>query len=139
MKYGITDNVEINLGALLINSFIIGASYSKDIGFARIGVSATGGFLWFLPDNPGINEKGIAFTPRMTIGNEKKNMTIGFTSGTISSTNYWLYGGYLGAQKKFKERWTISGELCHEKGLCTDTTKTCLCGDHGQVPLPNRD
>ena len=57
------------------------------------------------------NQFGMGFIPRISIGNKNRNITIGFISGSINNLNNWAYGGYFGAQRRFKERWTIAGEL----------------------------
>ncbi len=127
LKYGITDNLEVNMGSLFINAYLLGISYSKEIfDFLNIGISSYGGFTWFIPDNPNMSEKGIGFIPRISIGNKNRSIIMGFTTVKISSFNNWAYGGYIGAQKKIKEKWTISGEL---SGLTFDSNNVMYFGD----------
>lgn len=119
LKYGLSDNFEINAGGVFINYYYAGICYSTELfEFIRFSTTAFASFLWFGIDNgtgtgnnSNLNQFGIGFIPRISIGNENRNITIGFISGSINDLNNWAYGGYFGAQRRFKERWTIAGEL----------------------------
>jgi small nuclear ribonucleoprotein (snRNP)-like protein len=112
LKYGLSDHFEINAGGVFINYYYAGICYSTELfEFIRFSTTAFTSFMWFGFDGNNTNQFGMGFIPRLSIGNENRNITIGFISGSINNLNNWAHGGYFGAQRRVNERWTIAGEL----------------------------
>ena len=127
LKMGITDNWELSLGSILVNSILSSVSYSKPLyKSVRAAVSVYGGYIFYLPNNPGTNQSGIGFLPRISFGDENQNISMGLIASKTSLINQWIYGSYLGAQQKLNERWTLSGEF---SGLTVDSHNILLLGD----------
>jgi hypothetical protein len=127
LKVGLTDNWEFSLGSILINSILSSVSYSKPIyKSVRAAISIYGGYIFYLPNNPGTNQSGIGIIPRISFGDENQNISMGLIASKTSLINQWVYGSYLGAQQKLNERWTLSGEF---SGLTVDSHNILLLGD----------
>lgn len=127
LKVGITDNWEFSIGSIFINSILTSVSYSKPVyKSVRLAVSGYGGYVFYLPSNPGTNQSGVGIIPRISFGDENQNVSMGFIASKTSLINQWVYGSYLGAQQKLKERLTLSGEF---SGLTIDAHNILLLGD----------
>ena len=127
LKVGLSDNWEFSIGSVFINSGLASVSYSKPIyKSVRAAVSVYGGYVFYFPNNPGDNQRGIGFIPRLSFGDENQNISMGLITTKVSYFNEWIYGSYLGAQQKIKERLTLSGEL---SGLTVDSHNILLLGD----------
>lgn len=127
LKMGLTDNWELSLGSILINSILSSVSYSKPLyKSVRAAVGVYGGYIFYFPNNPGTNQSGIGFLPRISFGDENQNISMGLIASKTSLINQWVYGSYLGAQQKLNERWTLSGEF---SGLTVDSHNILLLGD----------
>ena len=110
LRTGLSDHFELSAGGVFINYYYLNICYSTELfDFIHFSTSVFGSFLWTGPYSPG--RFGVGAIPRISIGNKNRNITIGFIGGTYADLNNWAYGGYFGAQRRFKERWTIAGEL----------------------------
>jgi hypothetical protein len=125
-KYGISDKWQIDIGGLYIIANYIGITYSTEIfDFLKFSISSKVGGMWFFIDAPNLNIYGANFTPRISIGNENRNISIGYIIGGFSDYSYLLNGTYIGAQRKIREKWTINGEL---SGFRLDYTNQLYIG-----------
>jgi len=126
LKYGISDKWQIDFGGLYIIANYIGITYSTEIfDFLKFSLSSKVGGMWFFIDAPNMNINGANFTPRISIGNKNRNISIGYIIGGFSDYYYLLNGTYIGAQRKIKEKWTINGEL---SGFRLDNTTELYIG-----------
>ena len=110
-KLGVAKNFELTAGGVGIAYNYLGVCYSAELfDFLHFGTTVVGSFLISL-DGSGDSEFGSIIIPRLSIGNENRNITIGFLGASIQNFNNWIYGGYFGAQRRIHERWTLAGEL----------------------------
>ena len=110
-KLGVAKNFELTAGGVGIAYNYLGVCYSAELfDFLHFGTTVVGSFLISL-DGSGDSEFGSIIIPRLSIGNENRNITIGFLGASIQNFNNWIYGGYFGAQRRIHERWTIAAEL----------------------------
>ena len=108
---GVAKNFELTAGGVGIAYNYLGVCYSAELfDFLHFGTTVVGSFLISL-DGSGDSEFGSIIIPRLSIGNENRNITIGFLGASIQNFNNWIYGGYFGAQRRIHERWTLAGEL----------------------------
>jgi len=126
-KIGISDNFELTAGTVSFFTYFLSIGYSKEIGkVLQLGINGYGGFTFDFNQN---NLTPIyCIIPRFSIGNKNRNITMGFIGflGTDlfigSNLNYeFMYGGYIAAKNRFKEKWSVSSELASVsiKGLQT--------------------
>ena len=120
-KVGVNENFEFSLGNIFLVNVISSLTYSQNFrNYFKGAISVIGSFNLISPVDFK-NRCGYGLIPRITFGNEYKNTTIGVITyqfpeiGSIPRT--FVYGGYLGSQKKIAEKFTIAGETM---GITTD-------------------
>ncbi|GEM_PF-6993372 len=129
-KIGISDNFELTAGTISFVAYFLSIGYSKEIGkVLQFGINGYGGFTFDFNQNPIHNLTPIyCMIPRFSIGNKNRNITmgfIGFLGADLfigSNLKYeFMYGGYIAAKNRFKEKWSVSSELASVsiKGLYT--------------------
>ena len=120
-KVGVNENFEFSLGNVFFVNVISSLTYSQNFrNYFKGAISVIGSFNLISPLDLK-SRYGFGIIPRITFGNEYKNTTIGVITYQFPEIGLiprpFVYGGYLGSQKKIAEKFTIAGETM---GITTD-------------------